>query len=50
MLSTIVYVNHKLEVSSTDDLIRVVKEVKPPFSKEAIRLDVDEFRKVGVLV
>ena len=50
MLSTIVYVKHKLEVSSTDDLIRVVNEIKPRFSEEMIRVDVDEFRKVGVLV
>ena len=49
MLSTIVYVNHKLEVSSTDELIRVVKEIKPRFSEDAIRVDVDEFRKVGVV-
>ena len=50
MLSTIVYVSHKLEVSTTDDLIRVVNEIKPRFSEEMIRVDVDEFRKVGVLV
>ena len=50
MLSTIVYVNHKLEVSSTDDLIRVVNEIKPRFSEEVTRVDVDKFRRVGVLV
>ena len=38
MLSTFVYVNHKLEVSSTGDLIRVVKEIKPRFSEETTRV------------
>ena len=50
MLSTIIYVNHKLEVSSNDDLTRAVKEMKPRFSEEAIQANVDELRGMGVLV
>ena len=50
MLSTIIYVNSKLEVSSNDDLSRVVKEMKPRFSEETIRASVDELQEMGVLV
>ena len=50
MLSTIIYVNNKLEVSSNDDLARVVKEMKPRFSEETIRASVGELQEMGVLV
>ena len=49
-LSTIIYVNRKLEVSRNEDLTRVVKEMKPRFSEDTIQANVDELRGMGVLV
>ena len=50
MLSTIIYVNNKLDVSSNDDLARVVREMKPRFSEDMIRASVDDLQRLGVLV
>ncbi len=49
LLSTIVYVNRKHRVSSLDEIVDIVKDIKPRFSKESIRQETKRLQETDVV-
>ena len=48
LLSTIVYVNREHGVSSLDEMVDIVNDIKPRFTKESIRQEVERLQETGV--
>lgn len=49
LLSTIVYVNREHGVSSLDEMVDIVNEIKPKFPKNSIRQEAERLRETGVI-
>lgn len=49
LLSTIVYVNREHGVSSLDEIVDIVNDIKPRFSKESIRQEAERLQKTGAV-